>query len=258
MTRFQAGLGAAALALAAHLQAADLHVVSGGAAQRVLQRLAPQFESATGTRIQLDFAVVGAIEKKLAEGGRADVLLLPVPQIDGLEKSGAFHVRSRTIVGRVAIGVVTREGAATPDISTPDAVRKTLLEARSVVFPDPKVTPSGSHLMRMLAQMDIAEAMRPKLTFRNAIDGGVGLVRDGQAEIGLFLVTEALPVKGIALVGTLPAALQGYVVYGAAVAADAAEPEVASRFLEFLTDPARRESWREAGFDFPTTTQRKE
>jgi molybdate transport system substrate-binding protein len=245
-----ATLAAVALAFT-YAQADDLRVISGGAAQQVLQTLAPRFESTTGSKVDLSFAVVGVIQQKLTAGEKADVLLLPVPLLDALEKGGAFRSRSRTALGRVAIGVVVREGASVPDISTSDAVRKALLQARSVAFPDPKVTPSGSHLMRVFAQMGIADAMQPKVTFRNAIDGGVHLVRDGQVEIGLFLVTEVLPVKGIKLVGTLPPALQGYVVYGAAVAADSGAPEKASELVRFLSDPSLREHWKAAGFELP-------
>jgi molybdate transport system substrate-binding protein len=125
-----------------------------------------------------------------------------------------------------------------------------LLEARSVAFPDPRLTPSGSHLLRMFEKLGIAEEMRPKVTFRNAIDGGVDLVRDGQADIGLFLITEVLPVKGVKLVGALPPALQGYVVYEAAVAADSRAVDKASEFVKFLSDSGVREHWKAAGFEF--------
>jgi len=248
----QAIFSAIALAFVTLSHGADLRVISGGAAQQVLQTLSPKFESATGNKVELSFAVVGAIQQRLMAGEKGDVLLLPVPLLDGLEKAGTFRARSRTVMGRVAIGVIAREGASVPDISTPDAVRKMLLEARSVAFPDPKLTPSGSHLMRVLAQIGIADKMQPKVTFRNAIDGGVNLIRDGQVEIGLFLVTEILPVKGVKLVGTLPSALQGYVVYGAAVAADSGSPDKASEFVKFLSEPDMRGHWKAAGFEPPS------
>jgi molybdate transport system substrate-binding protein len=238
-----------ALAFAAQLQAADLRVVSGGGAQRVLQTLTPQFQSTTGNKVELNFAVVGTIQKNLMAGEKADVLLLPLPLLDGLEKAGAFRAQSRSVIGRIGIGVVVREGASVPDISTPDAVRKILVDARSIAFPDPKLTPSGKHLMNVFAQMGIADTMRPKITLKNAIDGGVDLVRDGKVELGLFLVTEILPVKGIKLVGTLPASLQGYVVYGAAVAADSGASNAAQLFIKFLSDPGVRDHWKAAGFE---------
>jgi molybdate transport system substrate-binding protein len=237
----------AALASAAPALGAEVRVVGGGGVQQVLQKLAPRFEAATGDKAALQFAVVGAILQRLKAGAQADVVLLPVPLLDDLEKSGAFHARSRAVVGRIAIGVAVREGAGGPDVSTVDAVRAMLINARSVVFPDPALTPSGAHLVRLLAQMGIADAVRPKLTLRNAIDGGTTLVRDGQAEIGLFLVTEILPVKGVKLAGTLPPAIQGYVGYGVAVAADA--PASASEFVKMLMDPGVRKDWTAAGFE---------
>ena len=246
---FQAILATASLTFVTQLYGADLRVISGGGAQNVLQTLAPKFESSTGNKVELSFGVVGTIQQKLMAGEKGDILILPVPLLDGLEKAGVFRARTRTVMGRISIGVVVREGASVADISSNEAVRKMLLEARSVVFPDPKLTPSGSHLMRLFTQMDIADMMQPKITFRNAIDGGVNLVRDGQVEIGLFLVTEILPVKGIKFVGTLPPALQGYVVYGAAVAADSGLPDKASEFVKFLSDPGLREHWTAAGFE---------
>ena len=232
-----------------HLQAADLRVMSGGGAQAVLQTLAPQFQSATGNKVELHFAVVGDIQQQLMKGEKADVLLLPVPLIDAVEKAGVFRTQVRTIVGRIPIGVVVREGVSAPDISHADAVRQALMSARSVVFPDPKVTPTGKHMMGALAQMGIAEPMQSKITFRNAIDGGVNLVRDGQVDLGLFLVTEILPVKGITLVGTLPPSLQGYVVYAAAVAADTNASEAATQFVKYLSAPDARSKWKAAGFE---------
>jgi len=231
------------------VHAADVRVVSGGGAQAVLQTLAPQFQSATGNKVELHFAVVGVIQQNLMKGEKADVVVLPLPLLDALEKAGAFRAQLRTIVGRIPIGVVVREGVDGPDISQPEAVRQALLRARSVVFPDPSATPTGKHMTALFAQMGIAPAMQPKITFKNAIDGGVGLVRDGKVDLGLFLVTEILPVRGIKLVGTLPPALQGYVVYAAAVAADSGASEAAVEFVKSLSDSGARDKWKAAGFE---------
>jgi len=229
--------------------ATDLRVMSGGGARAVLETLASQFQTATGNKLQLQFAVVGAIQQRLTQGERADVVLLPVALLDAMDKAGAFRAQGRTIVGRIPIGVVAREGTQAPDISTPDAVRKALMDAHSVVFPDPKVTPTGKHLIGVLAQMGIAQSMQPKITFKNAIDGGVDLVRDGRIDLGLFLVTEILPVKGIRLVGSLPASMQGYVVYAAAVAADSKASQAAAQFVQFISESNARAKWQAAGFE---------
>jgi molybdate transport system substrate-binding protein len=231
------------------VQSAELRVLSGGGAQAVLQTLTPRFQGATGNSVELNFAVVGAIRQRLMDGEKADVVVLPDALLDAVEKAGAFRAQSRTIVGRIPIGVVVREGVAAPDITRPETVRQALLDARSVVFPDPEATPTGKHLMGAFAQMGIAAPMQPKIVFRNAIDGGVILVRDGKADLGLFLVTEILPVKGVKLVGSLPPSLQGYVVYAAAVAADSKESEAAVQFVKFLSEPDARSHWKAAGFE---------
>ena len=237
------------MAFSAPLHAADLRVLAGGAVQPILQSLTPQFEKATGITVELHFGVVGSLQKRVMSGEKADVLLLPVALIDGLDKAAAFRAQSRTALGRVGVGVAVRENARVPDVSTTEAVRAMLLEARTVAFPDPKLTPSGGHLLRVFEQLGIAEAMQPKITFKNAIDGGVNLVRDGQVDIGLFIVTEVLPVKGVKLAGVLPASMQSYAVYVAAIAADTASAEAASRFVKFLADPALQAQWKAAGFD---------
>ena len=247
----RAGLAAAMLACAAHAQAADVRVVSSGGAQKILQTLAAQFEKTTGKTVELAISVVGTIEQKLLAGEKADVVVLPVQLLDRMEKSGAFRAESRTLVAQVGIGVAVREGADPPDVSTAEAVRKMFLQTRSVAFPDPKLTPSGAHLLELFARLGIADAMQPKITFRNAIEGGINLVRDGQIETGLFLATEILPVKGVRLAGILPASMQGYVVYGAAVAAGPGASGAASQFVKFLSDPAVREQWKSAGFEPP-------
>ncbi len=239
----------ASIATAVPAAAAEIRVFCGGAPQQVAKVLATEFEKERGHKVMFTFGVVGAIQQKLAAGEKADVVVLPVPMIDAMDKLGALRPQSRSVFARVGIGVVVRQGAAPPDISTPEAIRKMLLDARSIAYPDPKVTPSGSHLTRMIAQLGIAAAVQPKLTLRNAIDGGVDLVAKGEVEIGMFLVSEILPAKGITLVGLLPPALQSFVVYAAAVPADNASPEPALAFVRLLSDPAKREHWKAAGFE---------
>ncbi len=239
----------AALAAAVPAEAAEIRVYSGGAPQAALKLFAAEFERASGHKLAFTFGVVDAIRQRLASGEKADVILLPVPMIDAMDKAAALRPGSRAVLARVGIGVVVQQGAALPDIAKPETVRKTLLDARSIAYPDPKATPSGVHLTRVLAQLGIAEAVRPKTTLRNAIDGGVALVAKGDAEIGMFLVSETLPVKGVRLVGLLPPELQSYVVYAGAVAADSAAPEAALALIGFLSDPAKREHWKAAGFE---------
>ena len=185
--------------------AADIRVFSGGAPQSVLRGLAPEFEKSTGHRVEFTFALVTAIQQKLAAGEKADLILLPVPLLAATEKTLRFSTEGRMVLARVGIGVITRQGNTLPDISTADAVRKMLLEARSVAFSDPS-TPTGSHLARVIAQLGIADAMRPKLISKGAISGGGELVANGEADVGLYLVSEVQTIKGVSVIGLLPPA----------------------------------------------------
>jgi molybdate transport system substrate-binding protein len=242
-------LFAALLALFPLANAADVRVVSSGGAQQILRSLAAEFEKTTGKTVEVAISVVGTIEQKLQAGERADVVLLPTQLLDRLEKNGAFRAEYKAVVAQVGIGVAVREGAALPDVSTPAAVRALFVQTRSIAFPDPKQTPSGGHLLNVFAQLGIAEVMQPKITFRNAIEGGINLVRDGEIETGLYLATEILPAKGVRLAGTLPASLQGYIVYAAGVANGLGTASTATQFAKFLSAPAVRELWKQAGFE---------
>jgi len=228
---------------------AEIRVMSGGAPQAALTVLASDFEKSTGHKVNLTFAVVSAIQQRVAAGERADVVLLPGSLIDAMDKAGTLGPTSRMVLARVGVAVVTRQGAVQPDIQSPEGVRRTLLQARSIVHPDPSATPSGAHITRMLAQLGIASDVKSKLILKNAIDGGAAMVAKGEAEIGMFLVSEVLPVKGIAVAGLLPPTLQSFIVYAAAIPATSGAPEAASDFLKFVSGAATAEQWKAAGFE---------
>src|SRR4029077_3094079 len=182
--------------------------------------------------------------------GEADIVILPAPIIDSLAKAGVLRQTSRLDLARVGVGLVVREGAPLPDILTAAAVRTTLLHARSIVIPDPAGGgQTGAALARMIAQIGIAEAVKPKLTLMQAIAGGVALVANGEVELGMFNISEILPVKGVTLVGALPPALQSYIVFAAAITPGATSVAAAEDHIKLLSAPAAREFWRAGGLE---------
>ena len=230
--------------------AADIRVFSSGAPAEVAKVLAERFTRDTGDRVEFTVANPAGIQEKLRSGETPDIILLPSPVVDGLEKSGALRPGSRSNVARVGVGVVVRTGAPLPDVATADAVRKALLDARSIVYPNPLgggVT--GPALARMMEQLGIADAVRPRITLRQAIAGGVELVAKGEVELGLFNISEVLAVKGVTLVGPLPAELQSYIVFTAAIHAGSAAPGPAAVFIKVLSAPAAREHWKAGGLE---------
>ena len=170
-----------------------------------------------------------------------------MPMLEAMGRAGTPFARS-------ALGVVVRQGAALPDIGTPDALCATLLDARSLAYSDPTPAPSGIHLQRVFQTLGIADALRLKTTLRTPFDGGVGLIADGDVELGIFLVSEIVVVHGVTLVGLLPSGLQSYVVYAGAVSAGSTVSGPALAFLEFIADPARRGQWEAAGFESITSS----
>jgi molybdate transport system substrate-binding protein len=159
-------------------------------------------------------------------------------------------------LARVGIGVVVRAGMKRPDISNSTAIRKMLLAARSIVYSDPETGGgyTGRAIKRMIEQMGITDAVKPKLTLVHAIGGGVDLVAGGKAEVGLFNISEILPIKGAALVGPLPSELQNYIVFGAAIPKSNATPEPAAAFIKMLAAPTSNQAWQKAGME-PVATK---
>lgn len=230
--------------------AADIHVFTSGAPADVQKALAPKFTTATGDRVAFTADTLEKIREQLAGGADADVMVLPEPVIEALDKAGLVQQGSRIRLARVGIGVVVREGAPLPDISTPDALRKTLLDARSIAYSNPQGGGfTGAQIARMLEQMGIADAVKPKTTLMFAFAGGVAQIAKGEVELGLFNISEILPVKGVTLVGPLPAQLQSYITFSGAVHARSAAPARATAYLQSLADASAREAWAHGGFE---------
>jgi molybdate transport system substrate-binding protein len=226
-----------------------VRVYSGGAPRAALKAFATEFCQATGHEVAFTFDGVAPLRQRLASGEAADVVLLPTPMIDEMTETGTIDPERRTSLARSAIGVVVHEGALIPDVSSPEAVRTALLRARSIAYSDPKLAPSGIHLTKVVTQLGIVETVQSKTVLRTPFDGGVSLIANGDVELGMYLACEVLMTKGVKLAGLLPPELQSYVVYGGAVTMDSPSPESAFAFLRLLSDPAKGDNWKAAGFE---------
>ena len=160
--------------------ASEIRVFSGGAPQEVFAVLVPKFEQQTGHKVSFVYEVITALRERIASGEKADVLVMPVPVLDGYAKDGKLRADARATFGTVAVSVAVKEGAAKPDISTKEKFRAAMLAARSVVHATPGKTPSGTHLGKVMQQLGIADAMAKKTIYRPALDGGVAAPRRGQ------------------------------------------------------------------------------
>jgi molybdate transport system substrate-binding protein len=231
------------------VSATEIHVMSGGAPKEVFALLVPKFEQQTGNKVNFTYAVITELQKKLDAGARADVLVLPTPVLDSLAEAGKVRADRRATFGTVGISVVVKGGAPRPDISSEEKFRGAMLAARSVVHATPGQTPSGAHMGKVMEQLGIADAMAKKVILKPALDGGVQLVAAGQAEIGIYPTSEVTGVKGLTIVGPLPADINLEIVYGGAATTDSATPDAASAFVKFMAATENRSVWKAAGFE---------
>ena len=233
------------------VSATEIRVMSGGAPKEVFAQLTPKFEQQTGNKVVFVYDVLTALREKIVAGEKADVLVMPVPMLDGYVKDGKLRANSESTFGTVGISVVVKEGASQPDISTKEKFREAMLSARSIVHATPGKTPSGTHMGKVMEQLGIVDAVAKKVVHRPALEGGVQLVAEGKADIGIYPASEIANVKGVAVVGPLPAGIDLNIVYGGAAMADSAAGEAAAAFVKFMAAPENRTVWKHAGFDPP-------
>ena len=234
--------------LASDVMASDIRVYTSGAPAEIQKGFAQRFNEASGHRLVITSGTLAVIQERLLASEAADVVVLPEPSINILDKAGKLRAGSRVGLARVGIGVAVRQGATLPDVSTVDSFRKTLLAARSIVHPDPKGGGfTGAHIDRVFERLGIADVVRPKVKLMFAIGGGMAAVAKGDAEIGLFNVSEILPVSGAALAGAFPPDLQNYITFGGAVSTESPAPDAAAEYLRLLA--GARDAWAAGGFD---------
>jgi molybdate transport system substrate-binding protein len=170
--------------------AAELRVLSLGSVQIAAKALAADFTEATGEAVLLTIVAPNEISQKLA-GGTYDMVICSVPAMEALDKAGALRPGSRSPLSRVGIGVMVRDGAPLPDVSTPDAFKQALLAARSIVHGDPAIpNQSGVVTMRILAKAGVLDAIKGKARSANLADG-FAMVAKGEVELGLFNLAQA-------------------------------------------------------------------
>jgi molybdate transport system substrate-binding protein len=218
---------------AARSHAAELLVWSAGAAQAPLSELVREYQSTTANTAMVVYAPVGVLMERLTDGGKPDVLILSQDVSVEVERAGWCAPGSIAMLGSVGVGVAVKEGAAMPDISSPDALRTTLLNAKSITYINPSKGTSGKHFAAVLQELGISEQMKAKTTLGQA-GFVVEPVARGEVEIGIQQITEILPVKGVTLVGPLPAPLQKTTTYTICLGGFSVEPAVAKDFIQFI------------------------
>ena len=231
------------------VQAAELKVLTSVALTSVLGELAPMFEKVTGIKLSIDYNLIAVQRKRILEGESADVIILSRGAMDELQKQAKLAASDLVNVAGTPVSVAARAGAPKPDISTVDAFKQTLLNARSIVYADPaKGGASGVYFARVLDRLGIAEQMKTKTILVPGAEAAA-VVAKGEAELGVAQGSEIVPVAGAQLVGPLPGEFASMTVFAAGIGADSKSPDSAKELLKFLTGPDAATLLRTKGFE---------
>lgn len=243
----------APLALAATLctpaAAAEIRVLSAGAVEPGLHAFADLVKRETGHTLKIQFNTGPQIAKRLADKEVYDILLSPPPAIAQALKDGQIVAETKTPVGRVGAGIIVRSSASAPDVSTVDTLKAALLAADSIVY---NTASTGLYLDRLFERIGILDAIKPKTTrYPDGASVMEHVIRGKGNEIGFGAITE-IPMyepKGLKLVGPLPADVQNYTSYEAAVMTGAVNADAAKAVLRLMATPAGKAAFVNGGVE---------
>jgi molybdate transport system substrate-binding protein len=200
-----------------------------------MRDLIPDFERASGHKVLIDFNSAGAIQRQIQGGELADVVITTGPAIDELQKQAKIIQGSRVDVARVGIGVAVRKGAPKPDIGSADALKKTLLGAKSIAHGNPAGGSAvGVYAVKMFEQLGILAEMKTKAKLLGDRPLAEAVAK-GEVEIGIAQISQIVPWPGIELVGPLPPGLQNMTLFAAGIGAYTKNVEAAEAMIRFIT-----------------------
>ena len=237
---------AASMLLSSLAGAAEIKVLSTQATEEAYRELVPQFEKASGHKVTTVFTGTLDANKRLATGEVYDLLIMSGPSIEEHIKAGKVVPGSRVDLAKSGVGVGVKAGASKPDISSTDAVKKTLLAARSIGY---STGPSGNYVIGLFQRMGIADEIKGKLkqTPTGVFVGSI--IASGEAEIGFQQVSELSHFAGVDYVGPLPADIQHYTMFSSGIIVGTKEAEAAKALVKFITSSGAAAAFKKRGME---------
>ena len=230
-------------------RAAELKVLTSVALSSVLDELGPAFEKLSATKLSIDYNLIAAQRQRILAGESADVIILSRGAMEELQKQAKLAAGELVNVAGTPVSVAARAGAPKPDISSVEALKQTLLNARSIVYADPaKGGASGVYFARVLDRLGIADQMKAKTILVPGAQAAE-VVAKGEAELGVAQGSEIVPIAGAQLVGPLPGELASTTVFTAGIGAGSSAPDLAKEFLKFLRGPEAAARFKAKGFE---------
>ena len=241
-----AALGAVLTIAASGASAADLKVISTIGVKMSLPDIVAQFEKETGHKVSVTYGTAAAMKADIAEGKiGGDVSILTGQVIDDLIKQGSLAAGSRIDLAKSGSGFGVKAGTSKPDVSTAEAMKKSLLAAKSIGYS--KMGASGTLFIQMTEKLGIADQIKPKLVETTGVVGE--LIAEGKAEIGVQQIPELMAVPGVEIAGPFPGDLQVITTFSAGLAAKPKELEAAQAFLKFLKSVPANNAYKTKGLD---------
>ena len=240
-----AALGLAVALGSASATAAEITALVSNAFKTSFPEFAPQFEKATEHRLKIAFGSTDPLKVRIEKGEAVDLAVLGAGAIDSLIKQGKLVAASRVVVARSGLGVAVRKGAPKPDLSTTDAFKRTITNAKSIGFNERGLT--GIYLWSLFDKLGLTAVVKAKFK-----DGpGADVAGNGDAEIGLTQASEIALAPGAELAGRLPAEIQNFTVFAAAIGAGAKQPDAVQALLKFLASPEALRVMQAKGLEPP-------
>jgi molybdate transport system substrate-binding protein len=222
--------------LIAHAQTKEVTLIAPGGIRSAIEQLIPGFESKTGYKVKPTFGSGLGTKKQVTQGEAFDVPIVQPPYPEMLA-SGNVVASSATPLASVAVGVAVKKGAPKPDISSPEAVKRMLLAAKSITYPSPAGgAAAGVSFDETLKQLGIADQLKPKIKLAQGGAAAMQMTAKGDAEIGLTFVSE-MNEPGIDIVGPLPKAISTPTSLVGFISAHAKDPAAAKALLNYLSSP---------------------
>jgi molybdate transport system substrate-binding protein len=228
-------------------QAAEIKAFVTGAARASYETITPEFERASGHKLVNHFDLPPTLVKKIDAGEPYDVIILSY-DVDALIKQGKVVADSRTVFGRVGVGVAVRQGAPKPDFSTVEAFKQSLLKAKTIATSGEGS--SGRYVASLIERLGIAEQIKPKI--RSGPSGMSGpLVSSGEVDFAVSGLPPLIGTPNLEWLGYLPEEINSWLLFSGGVSASSKEPAAGRALLKFLTTPAAMAVWKANGLEPP-------
>ncbi|MGA9339956.1 MAG: molybdate ABC transporter substrate-binding protein [Pseudolabrys sp.] len=236
------------IAQAGLVKAAEVKVFSTIGVQAALEELAPKFEQATGSKLNITWATAAILVKRVQAGETADLMVLTKQSLDALTKDNKATAGADAVFASSGMAVVVKKGAPKPDISTPDAFKQALINAKTIAYSDPAAGgASGVYFAKLLERMGIADQMKAKTRHPPPSGNSANLVVAGEADLAIQQEPEVMSVAGIDMVGPLPADLNNITAYAAGIGAGSQQADAATALIRFLHSPEAQAVFKAKG-----------